>query len=394
MNKYCIVEFVFNFTSLNMEDDLFGSSDLQLHRPPAKWFTYPLLGFFHMVGLKERVLRELAFFPPNPPGYALENDKVHITFWSPCLRKRRGCEHIPEKYNQSRLEIGLMEPGHINISLIWLTNGSRTSKPLPAMHIRHKKESKSRPLIIWAHGNATDLGIMLPSFIAVAESCQVDVLGFEYSGYGLAGGQPSERECFANIRQAYLYAVKKLNVPHKRIAILGQSVGSAAAVDLASDPAYPIGWLILQSGLASGMRLFYNDINKPLFFDCFTNVQKIAKCKSIPILLLHGKADTEVPCRHSYELYLEASGAEGVTPSTGGCCSTSTVHNGVKTRRVRDEKQIYWRISPSIKQRGGVYQFSTQDERVTLMIVEIAGHNDLEDCMGDSYFNVIKEFIK
>ena len=51
---------------------------------------------------------------------------------------------------------------------------------------------------------------------------QINVLAFEYTGYGSSTGQPSEADTYADIEAAYELACKHVKDPAKEIILYGQ----------------------------------------------------------------------------------------------------------------------------------------------------------------------------
>lgn len=62
----------------------------------------------------------------------------------------------------------------------------------------------------------------------------VNVLMTEYPGYGMSGGKPSEKNCYAAADAAYDYLMSRPDIEHHRVIAAGWSLGAAVAVDLAS----------------------------------------------------------------------------------------------------------------------------------------------------------------
>jgi hypothetical protein len=52
------------------------------------------------------------------------------------------------------------------------------------------------------------------------------VLSYDYRGYGLHPGVPTEGSCYADIEGAYDYLTKELKIPASRIILYGRSIGS------------------------------------------------------------------------------------------------------------------------------------------------------------------------
>ncbi|CBZ54467.1 hypothetical protein NCLIV_048960 [Neospora caninum Liverpool] len=154
--------------------------------------------------------------------------------------------------------------------------------------------AKRLPCIVFSHGNSTDIGFMFGLYYRLAYKCRVNVLAYDYSGYGCSGGKTSEKALYKNIRAVWTYATQVLHVPPRQLILYGHSVGSAPCCDLAMrEKTFPVGGVILHSSIASGLRLFFDDINKSPWFDAFPNVEKLRKVKRTPILIIHGQLDRQ-----------------------------------------------------------------------------------------------------
>lgn len=106
-------------------------------------------------------------------------------------------------------------------------------------------------VVIHCHGNATDIGLMMGTYWELASRLGIVVVGIEYSGYGLASGEPSLANTEADVEAAYNLAIDR-GVPPERIIVYGQSVGSGPAMWLASKA--NIAGVILHSPLLSGIK--------------------------------------------------------------------------------------------------------------------------------------------
>jgi fermentation-respiration switch protein FrsA (DUF1100 family) len=156
--------------------------------------------------------------------------------------------------------------------------------------------------LLLSHGNAEDLGSVLPLLPGLA-NLGFSVFAYDYRGYGLSEGSPSERHVYADIDAAYDYLTRKLAVAPDTIVAYGRSLGAGASVDLAARR--PVGGVILESPFLTAFRVM---TKVPLFpFDKFRNVDKIGRMRC-PLLILHGEADEIVPFWHGRELFDRASG--------------------------------------------------------------------------------------
>jgi abhydrolase domain-containing protein 17 len=156
--------------------------------------------------------------------------------------------------------------------------------------------------LLLSHGNAEDLGSVRPLLPGLA-NLGFSVFAYDYRGYGLSQGKPSERHVYADIDGAYDYLTGKRGVVPDRIVAYGRSLGAGASVDLAARR--PVGGVILESPFLTAFRVM---TRVPLFpFDKFRNVDKIGRVRC-PLLILHGEADEIVPFWHGRRLFDQAPG--------------------------------------------------------------------------------------
>jgi len=58
---------------------------------------------------------------------------------------------------------------------------------LPALHVR-PPAARGRVTLIFSHGNAVDIGQMHEFFVVLAQNARVNLLAYDYSGYGHCRG--------------------------------------------------------------------------------------------------------------------------------------------------------------------------------------------------------------
>jgi len=122
--------------------------------------------------------------------------------------------------------------------------------------------------------------------------------GYDYPGYGLSTGHPSEAGCYAAINAAYDYLTQQLHIPPERIVLYGRSVGTGPTVDLASRR--PIGGLMLEGAYLSIYRVVTHFRILP--WDVFNNFAKISSIHA-PLLSIHAQNDHTIPFWQGQELY-------------------------------------------------------------------------------------------
>lgn len=160
--------------------------------------------------------------------------------------------------------------------------------------------ASEEPHILFFHGNGElaeeydDLG---PHFIAHGLS----FLAVDYRGYGNSGGTPSASAMMADARAIFRY-VEQWRLNNKRsgpLFVMGRSLGSASALEVASTFQDEIKGVILESAFAQTMPLLLDlgvDVQALSIteVDGFKNVQKIETITK-PVFILHAQHDQLLP---------------------------------------------------------------------------------------------------
>lgn len=162
---------------------------------------------------------------------------------------------------------------------------------------KYYERSGASQTIIFSHGNAEDMGIIEP-FAWRLRDLGLNVLMYDYPGYGMSSGTPTEEGAYAAIDAAYEYLLTKRNTDPTNIILHGRSLGGGVAVDLASRK--PVAGLILESTFTTAFRVITRYAVLP--FDKFENIRKIEKV-GCPVLIMHGTADWTIPSYHGQRLF-------------------------------------------------------------------------------------------
>eukprot|EP01034_Spumella_vulgaris_P022102 gene22102-28201_t len=145
---------------------------------------------------------------------------------------------------------------------------------------------------------------MFVMYAMIALSLKVNVVGYDYTGYGASmknNIRPTEKQTYRDIETVYDWCVESKLVidPAREIILYGQSVGSGPSTYLAARR--PIAGLILHSPIMSGLRV----IMKSRILCCcdiFPNIDRI-RSVTAPVFVIHGKEDKEVRFEHGERLY-------------------------------------------------------------------------------------------
>ncbi|KAF3329728.1 alpha/beta hydrolase domain-containing protein 17C-like protein [Carex littledalei] len=234
-----------------------------------------------MGGVTSNMAARLAFFPPDPPTYGVEEPP-------------RAAEEVPSPSGLvilTGVPVGREE--EVEARRVLTSRGNE----IVLMHIRNKN---AKFTVLYSHGNAADLGLMYTLFVVLSTHLGVNLLGYDYSGYGQSSGKPSEQNTYADIEAAYKCLVETYGTKPENIILYGQSVGSGPTLDLAARLTCTRA-VILHSPLLSGLRVMY-PVKRTYWFDIYKNVDKITQVKC-PILVIHGTDDDTIDWSHGKQLF-------------------------------------------------------------------------------------------
>ncbi len=174
------------------------------------------------------------------------------------------------------------------------------------------------PVVVLFHGNAEDLagvGDLVHAFAAAG----LGVLVVEFPGYGPAYAEsPSEDGCYAAAEAALVYLQHDLGVPADRTVLVGRSLGSGVAAEMAARRHGAR--LVLVSPYTSipdvGARLFPWLPVRLLARDRFATAAKATQLR-LPTLVVHGTADRVIPYEMGVAVSHRIVGARLVTVPDG-----------------------------------------------------------------------------
>jgi len=154
---------------------------------------------------------------------------------------------------------------------------------------------------IFFHGNRDSAAMNVPFGSALA-ALGVNVFLAEYRGYGGMPGKPSEQGLYRD-GMAALEAVRARGVEARDVALVGRSLGSGVAVELAHRGLGRALVLISPyTSIVDVARRRRGGFLAPLLIrDRFDSRSKIGAV-SIPTVVFHGTADPVVPFAHGQAL--------------------------------------------------------------------------------------------
>ncbi len=176
--------------------------------------------------------------------------------------------------------------------------------------------------LLWFHGNAGNISHRLDNLLLLSRRLNINILIFDYRGYGNSAGKPSEPGLYADADAALAYLRSRPDIDTTRLTLFGRSLGCAVAVHLATR--HPIKAVILESpftsidAMARHMRGPLTSIipTSWLIRSEFDSLSKIPNINA-PILIIHGDQDDIAPIQMARELYAAANPPKQFHPIAG-----------------------------------------------------------------------------
>ncbi|XP_011021114.1 PREDICTED: alpha/beta hydrolase domain-containing protein 17B-like [Populus euphratica] len=226
---------------------------------------------------------KFAFFPPSPPSYELEEEED-------CGKKLRMVMGVSVRSNNNNNNTNRKKVDVLKLE-------TKRGNQVVAVYFKNPAASLT---VLYSHGNAADLGQMYDLFCELSLHLRVNLMGYDYSGYGQSTGKPTEQNTYADIEAAYRCLEEKYGVKEEDVILYGQSVGSGPTLDLATR-LLKLRAVVLHSPIASGLRVMY-PVKRTYWFDIYKNIDKIPLV-NCPVLVIHGTADDVVDWSHGKQLW-------------------------------------------------------------------------------------------
>ena len=173
-------------------------------------------------------------------------------------------------------------------------------------------EGESNLTVILFHGNAGNIGDRLEYISLMSSEIGVNVFLFDYRGYGLSQGTPSEFGLYMDAQAAVDLVLARMNSmsgEDSKIILFGRSLGSSVALKMAGM--YQPSSVIIEAPFTSITDLSRKTypyipafIIKNLIRARYESSSMVADI-SCPLMVIHGDQDSIVPIgmgKHIYDL--------------------------------------------------------------------------------------------
>ncbi len=163
-----------------------------------------------------------------------------------------------------------------------------------------------RPTVVYYHGNGGGIAMRGPRARPYLDR-GFGVLLVEYRGYSGNPGDPDEQGLYADGR-ASLAFVESEGLPLDRVVLLGESLGSGVAVQMATE--FDVGAVLLEAPFSSAVDVaagaYWFLPVRWLMKDRFDSISKIGRVRA-PLFMVHGERDRIVPVRLGRRLFAAAN---------------------------------------------------------------------------------------
>lgn len=162
-------------------------------------------------------------------------------------------------------------------------------------------------IIVFFHGNGQN---MWSSYSGVSRLLEhgYGLLMVEYRGYAGHDGEFTEQGVYKDSRAFINWLLHSQKIETSKIILYGESLGSAAAVQMASE--YGGNALVLLAPFSSILEIASRQYPfipvKYLLKDRYMNIDKIDAINNTPLLILHGKKDQTIPLSSAKRLFEQA----------------------------------------------------------------------------------------
>ena len=195
-------------------------------------------------------------------------------------------------------------PAFIDLDFEDVTLDTTDGEHLHAWFIPHPE---AHATLLFAHGNAGNISHRLDS-IQVFHDLGLNVLIFDYRGYGQSTGKSNENGTYRDAEAAWLYLTETRGIEPGKIILFGRSLGAAVVADLAVrvEPAA----VILESAFVSvpdmAARIYPWLPVRWLASYRYYNAEKVTHIKR-PLLIIHSRGDEIIPFEQGERLFQRAS---------------------------------------------------------------------------------------
>ena len=160
------------------------------------------------------------------------------------------------------------------------------------LHAWYTGDARSAPTLLWSHGNGGNIAGRSDVLLALAAR-GLNVLAYDYRGYGKSHGWPTEEGVYLDAQAAY-DSERRRGTPPQRLVAFGESLGGAVSIELARTRC--CAGVVVVSTFTTMRDVAWAHFG-PLAMlsgDRFNSLSHLADL-SVPLFVAHGDRDEIVP---------------------------------------------------------------------------------------------------
>lgn len=172
------------------------------------------------------------------------------------------------------------------------------------IHAWHFLKEQADTTLIFCHGNGETIGTLGAEMVDLRDTWNVNVVVFDYRGYGKTQGAPNEQNILSDARSIANSLHEQFHESSQKFIVLGRSLGGALAIEIACHS--KIDALILDRTFSSlvdvaAQRYFIFPV-RLVMKNPFRSMDKITRYSG-PLLQVHGESDELVPIQFGRKLF-------------------------------------------------------------------------------------------
>ena len=182
----------------------------------------------------------------------------------------------------------------------WMIESADKAK----VHVWSFEKANSKKTLIFCHGNGETLGLLGGELAEIRDRWNVNVVAFDFRGYGKTGGLANEVEILADSVAVAQWIETNDRLRGYQMIVFGRSLGGACAVEIATKT--NVAGMILDRTFSSIVdvaadRFYYLPI-RHVMRNQFRSIEKIPRYTG-PLLQMHGDVDTLIPYHFGKKLF-------------------------------------------------------------------------------------------
>lgn len=166
----------------------------------------------------------------------------------------------------------------------------------------------SEDTIVWFHGNAGNISNRVHNILLMNRHVGANLFIFDYRGYGLSEGKPSEKGMYSDGEGALEYLTSRDDIDSDRLVLFGRSLGGGVVVELGAR--HRVKAVIIESSFTSVDEMSrymrpstaFFALSRLLVRSRFDSLSKMGSIHS-PVMVVHGDRDVTVPVEMGKALY-------------------------------------------------------------------------------------------